>query len=172
MSLVFRQHREHMGGFARLIRFFIGNEFDRVFVIITILEVRPFALLVRRPERTATVHDLFAVFVDDRFDVDTAWRGNCEIVSRHALTIGVHISRLEFSFVENVIVGLVLVTVVLFFFLFLFPLLFDEFQRDFLGNRMTGIVRRLHTNLRWVALVIEITFGVSVGDRIASRTDE
>src|ERR1043165_2980090 len=127
---------------AGLIRLFVGNQLDRIFFVITILEIRPLAFLVGRPERAAAIYDLFSIFIDDRFDIDAAGRRNRKIVSRIALAVGVYIRRGEFPFVQNVIVGGVLVAVVFLFLLFLLPLLLNEFQRDFFRDGMAGIVRR------------------------------
>src|SRR2546425_9482724 len=172
MSLIGRQHREHMRGFAGLIRFFVGYELDRLFVIIAIFKIGPFAFLVRRPERAAAIHDLFTVFVEDGFDINAAGRGHREIVGGIALAVGVHIGRAQLAFMQDVIVILVLVAVVLLVLLHLLVFLFDELERDFFGNRMARIVSCLYSDLRGVALVIEIALRISVGNRPAARADE
>ena len=91
MGFIEGQHREHVSRFAGLIGFFVGNELDRFLVIVSIFKIGPLAFFIGRPERTAAIHDLFSVFIDYRFDVDAAGRGNREIVSCIALTIGVHV---------------------------------------------------------------------------------
>ena len=91
MSLIGRQHREHVSRFAGLIRFFVGYELDRLFVIVAIFKIGPFAFLIRRPERTAAIHDFFSVFVEDGFDINAAGRWHREIVSCIALAVSVHV---------------------------------------------------------------------------------
>ncbi len=93
VSFIGGQHSEHVRGFAGLIRFFVGNELDRFLVIVSIFKIGPFAFLVGRPERAATIHDLLTVFVEDGFDVNAAGRGHREIVSGIALAVCVHIGR-------------------------------------------------------------------------------
>ena len=73
---------------------------------------------------------------------------------------------------QDVIVVLVFVAVVLLVLLDLLVFLFDELERDLFGNRMARIVSSLYSDLRGVALVIEITLRISVGDCFAARADE
>ena len=82
--------------------------------------------LVGRPERAAAIDNLFAIFIDDGFDVDASRRGNGEVVGRVALTVGIHVCCAEFAFVQSVVIGLVLVTVVLLILRHPLVLLFDE----------------------------------------------
>src|SRR5205085_11440021 len=141
-------------------------------VVVLVSKVRPLAFLVRRPERSTPIHDLLAVLSNNRFHINAAGRWHRKIVSRVALAVGVHIGRRQIALVQNVVGGLVLVTVGLLFLLFLFPLLLDELKPHFLGNGFAGIVSRLHANLRGVALVVNVSLGISIGDSFATRADE
>ena len=129
-------------------------------------------MLVGRPKRATAIHNLPAILVDNCFNIDAAGRGHGEVVHRIALAVGVHISRAKFALVQNVINVLIFVAVILNFFLLLLPFLFDELERDFFGNRMAGVISSLHTNLRRVALIIEIAFRISVRDRFPARANE
>src|SRR5882724_1220870 len=144
MDLIGGQHRQHVRGLARLIRFFVGDQLDRFLVIVLVFKVRPLALLIGRPERAAAINDLFAVLVDDRFDIDAAGRGNCEVVSGVALVVGVHIRRTKFALVQHVGNVVVFVAVVLDRLYDFLVFLFDEFKRDFFGDCFARVVGGLH----------------------------
>ncbi len=73
---------------------------------------------------------------------------------------------------QDIIVVLVLIAVVLLVLLHLLVFLFDELERDLFGNRAARIVRSLYSDLRGVALVIEIALWVCVGDCFAAGADE
>src|SRR5262249_2707962 len=154
MCFVCGQHRQHVRGLARLVRFLVRYELNRFLVIVAILEIRPFALFIGSPERAAAICNLLAVFSDDRFYVNAARRGNRELISSIALAVGVYVGRSEFTLMQNVVVAGVLVAVVFLDFLFLLVLLFDELQGDFFRYRMAGVVRSLYADLRRVTLVI------------------
>src|SRR5262249_45872650 len=105
-------------------------------------------------------------------NVDAAGGGNGEVVTAVPLAVCVYVNRRKFAFVQNVIVGLVLIAVVFFVFFFLLPLLLDELEGDFFGNRMAGIVGSLHPNFCGVTLVIEIALRIGIGDGPAAGADE
>src|SRR5438132_1578378 len=172
MNFVRRQHGQYVRSLTRFVRLLVGNELDRFLVIVAIFKVRPLALFVGRPEGPSAIHDLFAVLVDDRFDVNAAGRGNCEVVGRVALVISVHVGRAQFALVQNIGNVFVFIAVVLGFLLDLLVFLFDEFERDFFGNRFARVISGLYANLCRVALVIEKAFGISVRDSFASGADE
>ncbi len=73
---------------------------------------------------------------------------------------------------QNVVSCRVLIAVVLFFLFDLLPFLFDKLERHFLRHRLAGIISRLYLDPGRVALVVEIAFGISIGDGFAAGANE